>query len=349
MNKTVRGRGATINSENPFSLHDYATEHIEGLDEEFILDEKTQYLLEFPKKVVNKVDSPDIGMFYSLNPYQGCEHGCIYCYARNTHHYWGLSAGLDFEQKILVKPDAPRLLKEMISKKNWEVQPISLSGNTDCYQPAERKFRITRQLLEVLNQYRHPLGIITKNQLVLRDIDLLKELAADNLVMVMISITSLDENMRRKLEPRTASALRRLNVIETLAKNNIPCGVMTAPIIPGINSHEIPELMKSAASAGAVTAGFTIVRLNGAVGEIFTKWIQQTFPERAEKVLHMIEETHGGKLNDSRFGTRMKGEGKIAESIRLLWKQSQKKYFSDKKKFEYNLSAFRRPGQMSLF
>lgn len=345
----MKGRGATLNTDNPFNKQLYAAEHIEGLDEEFVVDEKTEYLMEFPKKVVNKVLSADIPIEYSLNPYQGCEHGCIYCYARNTHQYWGFSAGLDFERKILVKPDAPKLLEAALNKKSWEVKPISLSGNTDCYQPAEKKFKITRGILEVLNRYRHPVGIITKNQLILRDLDLLKELAADNLVQVFVSITSLDEDLRRKLEPRTASAIRRLNVLETLSKNNIPCAVMIAPVIPGINSHEIPEIMKAAANAGAKDAGYQIVRLNGAIGEIFTKWIHENFPDRAEKVLHQIESLHGGTLNDSRIGTRMKGEGKIAESIKQLFTASKKKYMPEKNAFQINLNAFRRPGQMELF
>lgn len=345
----MKGRGATLNTDNPFNKQLYAAEHIEGLDEEFVVDEKTEYLREFPKKVVNKVLSADIPIEYSLNPYQGCEHGCIYCYARNTHQYWGFSAGLDFERKILVKPDAPKLLEAALNKKSWEVKPISLSGNTDCYQPAEKKFKITRGILEVLNRYRHPVGMITKNQLILRDLDLLKELAADNLVQVFVSITSLDEDLRRKLEPRTASAIRRLNVLETLSKNNIPCAVMIAPVIPGINSHEIPEIMKAAANAGAKDASYQIVRLNGAIGEIFTKWIHENFPDRAEKVLHQIESLHSGTLNDSRIGTRMKGEGKIAESIKQLFTASKKKYMPEKNSFQINLNAFRRPGQMELF
>ncbi|MEI7801634.1 MAG: PA0069 family radical SAM protein [Bacteroidota bacterium] len=345
----MKGRGATFNTDNPFNKQLYAADHIEGLDEEFVVDEKTEYLLEFPKKIVNKVLSADIPIEYSLNPYQGCEHGCIYCYARNTHQYWGFSAGLDFERKILVKPDAPKLLEAALNKKSWEVKPISLSGNTDCYQPAEKKFKITRGILEVLNHYRHPVGMITKNQLILRDLDLLKELAADNLVQVFVSITSLDEELRRKLEPRTVSAIRRLNVLETLSKNNIPCAVMIAPVIPGINSHEIPEIMKAAANAGARDAGYQIVRLNGAIGEIFTKWIHENFPDRAEKVLHQIESLHGGTLNDSRIGTRMMGEGKIAESIKQLFTASKKKYLPEKNLFQANLNAFRRPGQMSLF
>ncbi len=345
----MKGRGARLNTDNPYNKQLYATEHIEALDEEFLSDEKTEYLFEFPKKIVNPVESPDIPIEYSLNPYQGCEHGCIYCYARNTHQYWGYSAGLDFERKILVKPNAPKLLEETINKKSWVVKPISLSGNTDCYQPAEKKFKITRGILEVLNRYRHPVGFITKNQLILRDLDLLKELAADNLVNVFVSITSLDEQLRRKLEPRTASAIRRLNVLETLSKNNIPCGVMLAPIIPGINSHEIPEIMKAAANAGATNAGYQIVRLNGAIGEIFTNWIHEHYPDRADKVLNQISDMHEGKLNDSRFGNRMKGDGKIAESIKQLFTASKKKYMPVKNPFEFNLTAFRKPGQMSLF
>lgn len=344
----MHGRGASINTDNFFNKHLYSSDHIEGLDEEYLTDEKTEYLFEFPKKIVNPVESPDIPIEYSLNPYQGCEHGCIYCYARNTHQYWGYSAGLDFERKILIKPDAPALLETTIKKRGWVVKPISLSGNTDCYQPAEKKFKITRGILEVLNRYRHPVGIITKNQLILRDLDLLKELATDNLVNVFISITTLDENLRRKLEPRTAIASRRLNVIETLSKNNIPCGVMLAPIIPGINSNEIPGILKAAAGAGATNAGYQIVRLNGAIGEIFTRWIYEYYPDRIDKVLNQISDMHHGKLNDSRFGKRMKGEGKIAESIRQLFNISKNKFMPLKNSFEFNLTAFKRPGQMEI-
>ena len=347
-----KGRGAQLNADNRFLKNRYVEEHIEGLDEPLLSDVKTQFLFEHPKKIVNKVTSPDIPGMYSMNPYQGCEHGCIYCYARNTHEYWGYSAGLDFERKIIAKPNAPQVLEKQLMNKNWIVSPIMFSGNTDCYQPIERKLNITRQMLEVLLKFRHPVGIITKNNLILRDIDILQEMAALKLVHVMVSVTSLQEDLRLKMEPRTVTAKNRLKVIQELNHAGIPTGIMTAPIIPGLNSNEIPQLIEAAANHNAVTAGYTLVRLNGSVGEIFKDWINKNYPDRAEKVLHQIEEIHGGKINDSRYGTRMRGEGNIAKSINQLFKMAVKKHLSGKDKFEYDLTAFRRPGeskQMELF
>lgn len=350
----IEGRGAQIIPQNRFAKHSYAQEHIEGIDEPWELEHKTQVYEEHPKKIVNKVTSPDIGMMYSMNPYQGCEHGCIYCYARNTHEYWGLSAGLDFEQKIIAKPEAPKLLEKQLRSKNWEVSPIMFSGNTDCYQPLERKMKLTRQMLEVLLKFRHPVGMITKNALILRDIDILSEMAKLKLVTVMVSITSLNEDLRQRMEPRTATAKRRLQVIEQLNKAGIPTGVMTAPIIPGLNSEEIPALIEAAANHGAVMAGYTIVRLNGAIGPIFTDWVHKNYPDRAEKVLNQISEAHGGQLNDSRFGTRMRGEGKIIASIAQLFKTSVQRHIKSKGRqpYELDLTAFRVPdehGQLNLF
>lgn len=309
-------------------------------------DAKTQIFFEHPKKIINPVKSPDLRASYSMNPYQGCEHGCIYCYARNTHEYWGYSAGLDFERKIIAKPNAAALLEKQLMNKNWIVSPIMFSGNTDCYQPVERKLEITRQMLEVLLKFKHPVGMITKNSLILRDIDIFQELAKHKLVHVMVSITTLREDLRLKMEPRTATAKNRLKVIAQLTKAGIPAGIMTAPIIPGLNSDEIPQLIEAAADHGADAAGYTIVRLNGSVKEIFTDWLHKNFPDRAEKVLHHIQDVHGGQLNDSRFGTRMKGEGNIAMSINQLFKMAVKKHLSGRDKFEYDLTAFRRPGEM---
>jgi DNA repair photolyase len=347
-----KGRGAQINTSNKFLKNTYVEEHEEGLDVPLLSDEKTQILFEHPKKIINAVKSPDIPGMYSMNPYQGCEHGCIYCYARNTHEYWGYSAGLDFERKIIAKPNAPQLMEKQFMNKNWIVSPIMFSGNTDCYQPVERKLKITRQMLEVLLKFRHPAGMITKNSLILRDIDILQELAKLKLVHVMVSITSLREELRLKMEPRTATARNRLKVVEQLNKAGIPTGVMTAPIIPGLNSDEIPELIKAAADHGAVTAGYTIVRLNGAIGDIFKDWIHKNFPDRADKVLNQIAEAHGGQLNDSRYGKRMRGEGNIVNAINQLFTMAKKKYLSGRDKFEYDLTAFRRPGeckQMEMF
>jgi DNA repair photolyase len=348
----MKGRGAQLNPKNYFLKNQLVTEHIEGLDEELELNHTTQYLLEYPKKMINKVDSPDISSPFSMNPYQGCEHGCIYCYARNTHAYWGYSAGVDFESKILVKPEAAILLEAEFMKKSWKPAVIMFSGNTDCYQPAERKYKITRQMLEVALKFRNPVGMISKNQLILRDLDILKEMASMDLVHVMISITSLNEALRLKLEPRTATAKNRLKVVETLNANGIPAGVMVAPIIPGLNSHEMPAIIEAAANAGARGAGMTIVRLNGAVAEIFRDWIHKAYPDRAEKVLKLIAACHGGQLNDSRFGERMSGTGNEAESIKQLFKSSVKRFLGERDFPEYNLNLFRRPSahnQLDLF
>ncbi len=354
-NPTIKGRGAQLNTPNKFfelshEMRDDFLEYCEKEGEEADKN-KTLYLEVFPKTIVNKVESPDVGMGFSMNMYQGCEHGCIYCYARNSHEYWGYSAGLDFERRILVKKDAPKLLEELLKKKSWEAYPIVMSGNTDCYQPAEKKFEITRQCLEVFLKYKHPVGIITKNALILRDLDLLKALSSENLIGVNVSITSLSEDTRRVLEPRTATIKKRLETVKTLSENGIPVNVMIAPIIPSINSHEILPLAKKVSELGALSIGHTIVRLNGAIGEIFTDWIRKTMPDRADKVLHQIESCHGGNLNDSRYGTRMRGEGEIAKQINDLVKLARLKYFKDKAmpKLDCSLHEPYKIGQLKLF
>ncbi|EAR02633.1 PA0069 family radical SAM protein [Maribacter sp. HTCC2170] len=312
---------------------------------------KTNYLPIFPKTVVNKVTSIDVGMKYSLNPYQGCEHGCIYCYARNTHEFWGYGAGLDFEQQILVKRDAPKLLEEKIKNKNWRAETIVLSGNTDCYQPAENKFKITRECLSVFLKYRHPVGIISKNALILRDLDILKELAKEQLIAVNISITTLSEDTRRVLEPRTATIKKRLETIRVLSGNGIPVNAMLAPIIPGINSHEIMGMAKAASDNGALSFAVMVVRLNGAIGNIFTDWIRKTMPDRADKVLNLIKACHGGTLNDSRIGIRGRGEGKVAEQIHDLARLAKRTYFKEREFPALNRKLHEqfKTGQMSLF
>ena len=344
-----KGRGAQIKSENKFLKAQYVTDHVEGLDEPLLENSHTQIFHESPKKIVNKVNSPDLGFGYSMNPYQGCEHGCIYCYARNTHEYYGFSAGLDFESKIIVKKNAASLLEQQLLSKNWNAVPIMLSGNTDCYQPQEKKFQITRSLLKVLANYKHPVGLITKNSLILRDIDLLQELAKDNLVHVMISITTLNEDLRRLMEPRTASAIKRLTTIEELSKAGIPVGIMNAPIIPGLNHHEIPAILKAASEHGALTAGMTVVRLNGSIGKLFEDWLRKNFPDRFEKVWNQICSLHGGDVNDSQFGRRMAGDGNIADSIHQLYRASKRKYFSGKQLPPYDLTKFRKGGTLCLF
>ncbi|MCB9288448.1 MAG: PA0069 family radical SAM protein [Lewinellaceae bacterium] len=342
--KYIRGRGAQINPANRFNQYGQGREPQAG-------EGRTQYIKVYPKSMLNRVASPDIGMGWSMNPYQGCEHGCIYCYARNTHNYWGYSAGLDFEQKVLVKADAPKILEQELRKKSWKPEPIMLSGNTDCYQPIERELEITRSILEVLWKYRHPVGIITKNSLILRDLDILKEMAANRLVRTSISLTTLDEGLRRVLEPRTASVHNRLKTIQSLAENGIPVNVMLAPIIPGLNDHEIFSMAETVSRLGAGSIAYTMVRLNGDVAEIFEDWIRKNMPDRAERVLNRIRDCHGGQLNDHRFGTRMRGEGKVAEIIAQQFKLAKQKFFRDKVKPEYNLELFEkyRNPQLSLF
>lgn len=328
-----KGRGAQSDPPNRFA------EHYEVQDPEYLeychhegeeaASNRTRFHLSDPKSIVNKVKSPDVGMSFSMNPYQGCEHGCVYCYARNSHEYWGFNAGTDFEKHILVKQKAAELLEKQLRSRSWKPETIVLSGNTDCYQPAEKKFKLTRACLSVFLKYRHPVGIITKNALILRDIDLLKQLQQMGLIKVYISLTTLDEDTRRKLEPRTATIKKRIQTISTLSAAGIPVTAMIAPVIPGINSHEILPLAKAAKEAGATDIAYTVVRLNGAIAGIFKTWIEQTMPEKAGRVLSLISQCHGGQLSDSRFGIRNKGEGPVAEQIRQLITIAKQKYFPD--------------------
>ena len=346
-----KGRGAQVNTHNKFQKNKYVTEHIEGLDEELHENVSTQIFEENAKNIVSVSNSPDLAFSHSINPYQGCEHGCIYCYARNAHEYWGFSAGLDFERKIIVKRNAAELLEKHFNKAGYTPVPIMLSGNTDCYQPIERKLKVTRSLLEVFLKYKHPVSIISKNNLILRDLDILKELARLNLVHATVTINSLNESLRQKMEPRTVTGRSRLMVINKLASENIPVRLMMAPIVPGLNSDEIPTLIKAAADEGISEAIFTIVRLNGAVAEIFTDWIHKAYPDRAEKVLNRIADCHGGNLNDSRFGKRIRGDGKVAESIHQLFRISVNRFLKGRTMQPYDLSHFTPAGgkQIRLF
>jgi len=346
-----KGRGAQVNTHNKFLQQKYVLDHIEGLDEPLLENSTTQLFEETPKKIVSESNSPDLSHMYSINPYQGCEHGCIYCYARNSHEYYGFSAGLDFERKIIVKRNAPELLEQYFNKKNYRPVTIMLSGNTDCYQPIERKLQITRNLLQVFLKYRNPVSIITKNNLILRDVDIIGELAQLNLINVNVSITSLNEQIRHKLEPRTVTAGGRLSVIQKLSDVGVPVRVMAAPIIPGLNSNEVPDIIKAAADRGARGAGFTMVRLNGSIAEIFTDWVHKAFPDRAEKILNQIRATHDGNLNDSQYGRRMSGDGQVAQSIHQLFRMAVTRFMGDREMPDLDHTLFipKSGRQTSLF
>lgn len=346
----MKGRGAQYNPDNPYDKL-IQTKHPDLIFSAPPEEIETEYLETHPKTLINKVESPDVRMEYSMNPYQGCEHGCVYCYARNTHPYWGFSAGLEFESKILIKREAPNVLAKKLSSPKWTPAPIMLSGNTDCYQPAEAKFKLTRQILEVVEKYNHPVGIITKSALILRDIDILSRLASKRLVTVAVSINTLTESTRRILEPRTAAITKRLQVIHELSNAGVYVNAMVAPVIPGLTDHEIMNVVEAVANAGASNAGYITVRLNGDVSPIFTDWVRKKLPDRADKILHRIMDTHGGTLNDSRFGTRMKGEGKYADIIAKQFELARRKFFPNPPLFEYDLSLFEKTkrSQISLF
>jgi DNA repair photolyase len=340
-----KGRGAQFNTPNAFLRQHQSREHAEGIDDWLDEDPKTQFIPVEAKSIVNKVESPDVGMFYSMNPYQGCEHGCIYCYARNSFEYWGYSAGLDFESKILVKQNAPQLLRKFLLHPGWQCAPLGMSGNTDCYQPAERRFRLSRGLLEVCSAFNQPVGLITKNAGILRDLDLLGPMGKKGLASVLVTITTLNESLRSVMEPRTVTAAQRLRTIEALTAAGVQTGVMMGPLIPGLNDHEIPAIAKAAAEAGATFSAYTFIRLNGSVKALFHDWLHKTFPDRAAKVWHGIEEGHGGKVNDSRFGVRMRGEGSVADLINQQYHRYTKKWGLQHERLRLDTSLFRRPGE----
>jgi len=321
-----RGRASSFNPPNRFDKL-----HSEPLEIDLQYDEDpptipTTFFSDLSKSVLAKNESPDLDFTYSMNPYRGCEHGCIYCYARPSHEYLGFSAGLDFETKIMVKMDAPKLLEEALKSRKWVPQMVAFSGNTDCYQPVERKLQLTRQCLEVFLKYRNPIGLITKNALVLRDVDILQEMAKLNLVHVLLSITTLNADLARIMEPRTSSPENRLTAIQELRQKNIPAGVNVAPIIPGLTDEEIPAILKAAAEHGAMSAGSILLRLPGPVKDLFLDWLKRNLPERADKIVHRIKDTRAGEMSDARFGSRMKGEGEIAKTISNLFKLNARKF-----------------------
>lgn len=341
----IKGRGAQFNTPNKFLKNQVVKEHIEAIDDWTEPHLETQYIEDHAKGIVNKVESPDVGMYYSMNPYQGCEHGCIYCYARNSFEYWGWSAGIDFERKIIVKKNAPELLRKFLMNPKWECLPIGLSGNTDCYQPAERKFGITRKLLEVCNEFNQPVGLITKNAGMLRDKDLLSEMAKKDLVSILVSVTTFNEDLRRVMEPRTTTGKQRIRLIEEMSKAGVRMGVMLGPMIPGLNEHEMHNIIKAGSEAGATFSAYTYVRLNGAIKFLFHDWLYKNFPDRADKVWHMIEGSHNGKVSDSRYGVRMRGEGNIAAMVAQQYKKYTEKYGLGHERLDLDCSKFRRPGE----
>jgi DNA repair photolyase len=322
----IRGRGASWSPANRFEKLHVDLRDIDFADVDPGGEERsrraTQYFRDGTKSIITRNNSPDIGFETSLNPYRGCEHGCIYCYARPTHEYLGFSAGLDFESKIMVKTNAPELLRAELESPGWQPQTLVMSGVTDPYQPIERQLRITRGCLEVLAKFRNPVAIITKNRLVTRDIDHLRELAKYNAAAVNLSVTSLDPNLQRVLEPRTSSPQARLDAIRQLRSAGIPTGVMVAPVIPGLTDHEIPKILDACEKAGAQFAGYTIVRLPCAVAPLFEHWLEEHFPDRKEKVLGRIRHLRGDRLNNSQWHTRMTGEGIFAEQIASLFEVS---------------------------
>jgi DNA repair photolyase len=343
----MKGRGASWNPQNRFETLAYERDEDAPPDDE---SPGTIYLRDPTRTIIATNDSPDVGFEASINPYRGCEHGCIYCFARPTHEFLGFSAGLDFETKILVKEDAPVLLRAELSAKKWQPKVLVISGVTDPYQPVERRLGITRGCLQVLAEFRNPIGIITKNHLVTRDIDLLAELAQHQAACVTISITTLDPALGRIMEPRTSTPELRLDAIAKLAAAGVPVGVNVAPTIPGLTDHEMPAILAAAKEAGAKWAGFVVLRLPWAVAPLFEKWLEEHFPDRKDKVLNRIRDLRGGKLYDAQWGVRGRGTGIFAEQIRALFDVTCRRVGLNEEHYELSTAAFRRPmAQASLF
>jgi DNA repair photolyase len=341
-----RGRGAPANPPNRFESLWYSRDP-EWSDPEDPAFE-TQFLRDTSRSIISYNDSPDVGFDASINPYRGCEHGCIYCYARPTHEYLGFSAGLDFESRILVKEDAPELLRRELSSPRWKPQALAISGVTDPYQPIERRLQLTRRCLQVLAEFRNPVVIITKNHLVTRDVDVLQELAQHEAARVFLSITTLDGSLSRVMEPRASHPSRRLTAIEALSRAGVQTGVLVAPVIPGLTDHELPSIIAAAVQAGAKAAGYVTLRLPHGVGVLFEQWLCQHFPDRKDKILHRIRAVRGGKLNDPRFSSRMRGEGIFAEQIAALFALACRKAGIDGRRLTLSTAAFRVPSNAQL-
>jgi DNA repair photolyase len=352
-----KGRGANVQPANPYLAVQLEAdlEHV-AEDAEYLAElgrPPTEYLPDDSQSIVAENDSPDVGFRYSVNPYRGCAHGCSYCYARPYHEYLGFSAGLDFETKVLVKHRAPELLRDWLARPSWRPETIAFSGVTDCYQPAERQFQLTRGCLAVAAGCRQPIGIVTKNALVTRDLDLLAELAAHRAVRVCISITTLGAKLARTMEPRTSSPAARLRTMRELSDAGIPTQLMLAPVIPGLNDSEIPAIMTAAREAGAEGAGYVLLKLPTTVRPVFLDWLRRSYPDRYSKVETLVRSTRAGKLNDSQFGRRMRGTGNVAQIIADSFRLWRTRLRFPEKSQPLNCDAFRPPrpttGQLRLF
>ncbi len=347
----AKGRGTGVNPPNRFEQL-----HAEPFEVDVPYDDDrppvtTVFFDDRSKSILAKNDSPDVPFTFSVNPYRGCEHGCIYCYARPSHEYLGFSAGLDFESRIMVKRHAPDLLRAELLASRWVPQVVEMCGNTDCYQPVERVLRLTRACLEVFLELRNPVAVITKNELATRDVDILSALARERLVHVTFSITTLDESLARAMEPRTSAPRRRMHAVRTLADAGVPTSVSVAPVIPGLTDEEIPSILREAAAHGAASATYSVLRLPGAVEGLFTDWINHVLPDRAKKVLDRVRDLHAGSLSDSRFGKRMRGEGNVAAVIEDLFALAAKKYGLASPREQLDTTKFARPRnpQLDLF
>ncbi len=340
----IKGPAAGHNPSNPYHAHHHEPE--EGAHESLA---RASYFPIYPKTILNPVKAPGLSFEYSLNPYQGCEHGCIYCYARPTHQYWDAGAGIDFERKIFYKPEAAQLLEATFRRKNYRPGKVLMSGNTDCYQPIERKLQITRSLLEVFVRFRHPVSVLTKNALVQRDVDLLRELARDRLVAVTVSITSSDETLRRIMEPRTVSYARKLALIRRLRTEGIPVGFIIGPVIPGLNDHLVEGIVRDAAAAGAQWGHYTLLRLPEPLPRLFEEWLERHFPHRKTKVMNLLRMARGASLDGRGCGDDyIHGGGELAHHIGRLFEAALQKAGLRSTMPELNTRLFNR-GRPSLF
>ena len=343
----IKGRGVPYDPPNRFEAVHVEMDPADREGER----PRTEFLADATRSIVARNDSPDLRFGASLNPYRGCEHGCVYCYARPTHEYLGFSSGLDFERRILVKHRAPRLLRQTLSSPSWRPQVIAISGVTDAYQPVERRLRLTRRCLAVLRDFRNPVAIVTKNHLVTRDIDILAELAEHRCVHVWVSVTTMRNDLQRVMEPRTSVPGRRLAAIRCLSEAGIPVGVFVAPLIPGLTDEEMPAILKAAAQAGARHASFLLLRLPMGVADHFVDWLEVRFPDRKEKVLGRIREVRGGKLNHGEFHRRFRGEGEYADQLAGLFRAAARQAGIDEEPPAMSTAGFRRDGgvQADLF